>query len=85
MGFYHQIDYGRPSLALDLLEEFRKELENFGKRVQYSVFECLLDARQLERLRTRLLRRIETSEDSLRIYSLCRTAAARWRSTGWER
>ncbi len=48
-----------------------KELENFGRRVQYSVFECLLDARQLERLRTRLLRRTETSEDSLRIYSLC--------------
>jgi CRISPR-associated protein Cas1 len=23
LGFYHQIDYGRPSLALDLLEEFR--------------------------------------------------------------
>jgi CRISPR-associated protein Cas1 len=23
IGFYHQLDYGRPSLALDLLEEFR--------------------------------------------------------------
>jgi CRISP-associated protein Cas1 len=26
LGFYHQIDYGRPSLALDLLEEFRAPL-----------------------------------------------------------
>jgi CRISPR-associated protein Cas1 len=26
VGFYHQIDYGRPSLALDLLEEFRAAL-----------------------------------------------------------
>lgn len=26
LGFYHQIDYGRPSLALDLLEEFRHPL-----------------------------------------------------------
>jgi CRISPR-associated protein Cas1 len=26
IGFYHQIDYGRPSLALDLLEEFRAPL-----------------------------------------------------------
>lgn len=26
LGFYHQIDYGRPSLALDLLEEFRAAL-----------------------------------------------------------
>jgi CRISPR-associated protein Cas1 len=23
IGFFHQLDYGRPSLALDLLEEFR--------------------------------------------------------------
>lgn len=26
LGFYHQVDYGRPSLALDLLEEFRAPL-----------------------------------------------------------
>ena len=26
LGFYHRIDYGRPSLALDLLEEFRPAL-----------------------------------------------------------
>ena len=54
-----------------------KELENFGRRVQYSVFECLLDVPQLERLRTRLLRRIETGEDSVRIYALCQDCRAR--------
>lgn len=26
IGFYHQLDYGRPSLALDLIEEFRAPL-----------------------------------------------------------
>ena len=26
LGFYHRLDYGRPSLALDLLEEFRAPL-----------------------------------------------------------
>jgi CRISP-associated protein Cas1 len=26
IGFYHRLDYGRPSLALDLLEEFRPAL-----------------------------------------------------------
>ena len=26
LGFYHQVEYGRPSLALDLLEEFRAAL-----------------------------------------------------------
>jgi CRISPR-associated protein Cas1 len=35
LGFYHQIDYGRPSLALDLLEEFRAPLVD---RLALSVF-----------------------------------------------
>jgi CRISPR-associated protein Cas2 len=48
-----------------------QELESFGRRVQYSVFECLLDAEQLARLRTRMLRHLEPQEDSLRIYRLC--------------
>jgi CRISPR-associated protein Cas1 len=26
LGFFHQLDYGRPSLAIDLLEEFRAPL-----------------------------------------------------------
>ncbi len=42
VGFFHQLDYGRPSLALDLLEEFRAPLvDRFTFR--------LLNLRQLEK------------------------------------
>lgn len=34
LGFFHQMDYGRPSLALDLLEEFRAPLvDRFSARL----------------------------------------------------
>lgn len=45
-------------------------LKDYGKRVQYSVFECHLDDRQLSVLRARLLDEID-SADSLRWYPLC--------------
>jgi CRISPR-associated protein Cas2 len=46
-------------------------LKDFGERVQLSVFECLLEAEELERLRGRVLREIDAEEDSVRIYRLC--------------
>lgn len=49
-------------------------LKNHGERVQYSVFECWLDVRELARLRDRLRREIEDS-DSLRWYPLCHWCA----------
>jgi len=33
LGFYHQVDYGRPSLALDLLEEFRVVVDQLVLRL----------------------------------------------------
>ncbi len=44
--------------------------KDFGQRVQYSVFECRVNAAQLESLRDRLLKTIHEGEDSLRIYRL---------------
>ena len=41
-----------------------------GQRVQKSVFECVLTDTQVERFTYRLLREIEVSQDSLRIYRL---------------
>lgn len=41
-----------------------------GQRVQKSVFECVLTDTQVERFTYRLLREIEISQDSLRIYRL---------------
>lgn len=43
-------------------------LEGYGKRVQYSVFECVLPPRKYEELRQRLIGRINVKEDSIRVY-----------------
>ena len=51
----------------------RKALKDFGARVQYSVFECELDAAALKRLGDRLERLIEKKEDGVRFYFLCGT------------
>jgi CRISPR-associated protein Cas2 len=52
-------------------------LEDFGVRVQYSVFECLLEPDQVERLRARMAALIDPAEDSVRIYRLCQDCKAR--------
>jgi CRISPR-associated protein Cas2 len=48
------------------------KLKDFGKRVQYSVFECHLDERALQTLRERIGRLLDLEEDSVRIYRLCK-------------
>ncbi len=49
---------------------------DFGQRVQYSVFECQVDAAQWTGLRSRLVNEIDEQADSLRFYRL----GANWRS-----
>lgn len=44
--------------------------ENFGQRVQNSVFECLVDPAQWVSLRGSLIREIDDKQDSLRFYFL---------------
>ena len=44
--------------------------ENYGQRVQKSVFECLVDAAQWTVLKAALLSEIAEAEDSLRFYFL---------------
>ena len=46
-------------------------LKDFGRRVQLSVFECLLKEDQVQRLKRRIERLTEPQEDSVRIYRLC--------------
>lgn len=48
-----------------------KTLKDFGDRVQYSVFECLLDRELMERMHSRIVGVICEAEDSVRIYPLC--------------
>jgi CRISPR-associated protein Cas2 len=54
-----------------------KLMEQRCERVQYSVFECPLDGKTLERLlRDRWLKVLKIPEDSLRAYPLDATAKA---------
>ena len=43
---------------------------DYGQRVQYSVFECIVDPAQWAVLRQRLMDEIDPKEDSLRFYYL---------------
>ncbi len=52
------------------LRRVAKACENYGQRVQKSVFECLVDPAQWVALRQRLLSEIKEDEDSLRFYYL---------------
>jgi len=43
---------------------------DFGQRVQYSMFECIVDPAQWEKLKNKLLQEIDNEHDSLRFYYL---------------
>ena len=52
------------------LRKVAKQCENYGRRVQNSVFECILDAAQARLLRHQLEELIDPEKDSLRFYYL---------------
>jgi len=52
------------------LRRVAKTCKDYGQRVQYSVFECILDPAQWAVLRQRLLDEIDPKADSLRFYFL---------------
>jgi CRISPR-associated protein Cas2 len=52
------------------LRRVAKACEDFGQRVQNSVFECIVDPVQWTRLKLTLLDLIEPEADSLRFYFL---------------
>jgi CRISPR-associated protein Cas2 len=60
-----------------------KVLQDFGQRVQRSVFEANLEAAELERLRGRVEKHLNQAEDSLRIYPLCAACLPRVEVLGW--
>ena len=70
------------AVAYDIPNDRRRSkladhLEDFGRRVQLSVFECLLEEKQVERLRAGIERLIEPEEDTVRIYRFCATCEER--------
>lgn len=80
-------------VSYDIVDDKRriklaKKLCDFGKRVQYSVFECDLSREQIKDLTQKALKQINLEEDSLRIYRICNTCAGEilsyWIKKGWE-
>lgn len=58
------------------LRHVAKICQNYGQRVQNSVFECLVDPAQWTELRHKLLQAYNSDKDSLRFYFL----GANWRN-----
>lgn len=58
------------------LRRVARACQDFGQRVQYSVFECDIDPAQWVKLRDRLIKEIDVNTDSLRFYQL----GANWKS-----
>jgi CRISPR-associated protein Cas2 len=64
------------------LRRVAKVCESSGQRVQKSVFECQVNAMQLEELERRLLAEIDEDEDNLRFYRITEPAQVRVKQYG---
>jgi CRISPR-associated protein Cas2 len=63
-------------VSYDIADDKRRvrvatELENFGQRVQYSVFECHLNETEIQELMRRMQALIDWDRDRVRYYTLC--------------
>lgn len=59
-----------------------KLLEGFGRRAQYSVFECDIDLTKADQLENRLRALIDEEEDDVRFYPLNKADLKRVRLVG---
>ena len=64
------------------LRRVARACQDYGQRVQYSVFECAIGDKEWAILRSRLLEEIDAKVDSLRFYFLDATAMARIEHSG---
>lgn len=55
--------------------QLAKALKGYGTRVQYSVFEAHLNKAKFEELKQEVANVIDSSEDSVRYYVLCKACA----------
>lgn len=58
------------------LRHIAKICRNFGQRVQYSVFECVVDPAQWTMMRQTLINVMDEEQDSLRFYFM----GANWKN-----
>lgn len=52
------------------LRRVARACQDYGQRVQYSIFECIVDPAQWAMLKDRLISEINPAKDSLRFYYL---------------
>lgn len=64
------------------LRRVARACQDFGQRVQFSVFECEVDPAQWTALRVRLIDAIDPQTDSLRFYHLGANAQRRIEHVG---
>ncbi len=69
-------------VAYDIPDDGRRRrvaaiLDDYGDRVQGSVFEVIAAKDDLERVRTRLAQAVDPEEDSVRLYPACSACAAK--------
>lgn len=74
-------------VSYDVVDDKRRRqvakiLEGYGRRVQYSVFECELEATKCLQLEIRLRDEIDDDEDDIRLYPLNRADLKRVRLLG---
>ena len=62
-------------------ERLHKALLSYGTPVQYSVFECLLDAKELGRMKKAVRSAIKPRLDHVRYYYLCGACQGRVETT----
>jgi len=60
-----------------------KELLNFGRRVQKSVFECRLDEGKYLEMKRKVEKIIDMEKDSVRYYALCQRCVSGIEFSGW--
>ncbi len=57
-------------------------LEGYGRRVQYSVFECFLSYSQVEALYEKVQKRVKPEEDNVRFYWISKKCAEKTLTIG---
>ena len=74
-------------ISYDISDDDRRHrvyeaLKDFGRRVQFSVFECEMDDAGLRELSDRIDLEIDGNTDSCRFYRLCKSCAVEVRILG---
>ena len=74
-------------ISYDVVEDERRRrlhelLKGYGRRVQYSVFECDLNKQEIDELLRRVKVEVDAQTDSCRIYRFCASCRCEVRIVG---